>query len=134
MVRGLAASFGRWPGIGFALVLAGSVPSFFHRTAPAVRFSLSWACAKEVNPPLLSGMATSIVNVGCFLGAGILQPAVGWMLDRQWDGSLQAGTPHYGQAGFSSGMMLFLGAAWAGFIATLFVRETGCRNLIDSPP
>ena len=100
----------------------------------AASFSLSWACAKEVNSPLHSGMATSIVNVGCFLGAGILQPAVGWMLDRQWDGSLQAGAPHYGQAGFSSGMMLFLGAAWAGFIATLFVRETGCRNLSDSLP
>ena len=45
-------------------------------------FTLSWTVAKEVNRPEHSGMATSVVNVGIFLGAGILQPLVGWVLDR----------------------------------------------------
>jgi sugar phosphate permease len=45
-------------------------------------FTLSWTLAKEANPPEYSGIATSIVNVGIFLGAGILQPWVGWILDR----------------------------------------------------
>jgi hypothetical protein len=40
-------------------------------------FTLSWASAKEVNPPQLSGMATSVVNVGIFLGPAILQPSGG---------------------------------------------------------
>ena len=26
-------------------------------------FSLTWACAKEVNPPLLSGMSPSVANM-----------------------------------------------------------------------
>jgi sugar phosphate permease len=45
-------------------------------------FTLSWTIAKEANPPEFSGIATSIVNVGIFLGTGILQPWVGWILDR----------------------------------------------------
>ena len=45
-------------------------------------FTLSWAVAKEVNRPEHSGMATSVVNLGIFLGAGILQPLVGCVLDR----------------------------------------------------
>ncbi|MEO8755034.1 MAG: MFS transporter [Casimicrobiaceae bacterium] len=45
-------------------------------------FTLSWTVAKEVNRPEHSGMATSVVNLGIFLGAGILQPLVGWVLDR----------------------------------------------------
>ena len=45
-------------------------------------FTLTWAVAKEVNRPQYSGMATSVVNVGGFLGAGILQPLIGWQLDR----------------------------------------------------
>jgi hypothetical protein len=45
-------------------------------------FALTWVVAKEVNRSEHSGMATSVVNVGVFLGAGILQPLIGWQLDR----------------------------------------------------
>ena len=45
-------------------------------------FTLSWAVAKEVNRAEHSGIATSVVNVGIFLGTGILQPLVGWVIDR----------------------------------------------------
>ena len=45
-------------------------------------FTLSWTVAKEVNRPEHSGMATSVVNLGIFLGTGILQPLVGAALDR----------------------------------------------------
>jgi hypothetical protein len=45
-------------------------------------FTLSWTIAKEANPPQYSGIATSVVNVGIFLGTGILQPLVGWVLDQ----------------------------------------------------
>ena len=41
-------------------------------------FTLTWAVAKEVNRPEHSGIATVVVNVGIFLGTGILQPLVGW--------------------------------------------------------
>jgi multidrug transporter EmrE-like cation transporter len=34
-------------------------------------FSLTWACAKEVNPPMLSGMSTSVTNMGSFLAAPV---------------------------------------------------------------
>jgi sugar phosphate permease len=45
-------------------------------------FTLSWTIAKEANPPQHAGIATSVVNTGIFLGAGILQPLVGWVLDQ----------------------------------------------------
>ena len=45
-------------------------------------FVLTWTVAKEVNRPEHAGMATSVVNVGIFLGTGILQPLVGSLLDR----------------------------------------------------
>ncbi len=44
-------------------------------------FTIGWTLAKEANPPQVSGIATSVVNTGIFLGAGILQPLVGWVLD-----------------------------------------------------
>ncbi|MCF8176302.1 MAG: MFS transporter [Burkholderiaceae bacterium] len=92
-------------------------------------FTLSWASAKEVNPPLLSGMATSVVNVGVFLGPAILQPLVGWLMERSWDGKIEAGVRIYSAAEWRNGMLLMAVAAVAGWLATLFVKETGCRNV-----
>ena len=48
-------------------------------------FTLTWTIAKEANRHAHSGIATAIVNMGIFLGAGILQPLVGWVLDRAGD-------------------------------------------------
>lgn len=89
----------------------------------APSFTLSWACAKEVNPPALSGMATSVVNVGAFLGTAILQPLVGWAIDRAHAGSASP----LALADYQTGMAIMLGFSLAGLLAILFVRETYCR-------
>lgn len=81
-------------------------------------FTLSWSCAKEVNPPALSGMSTSVVNTGAFLGTAIMQPLVGWAIDHA-DGLPAA---HY-----RLGIAILLGFALMGLLATLFIRETYCR-------
>src|SRR5574343_1071850 len=61
----------------------------------AAGFSLTWACAKEVNPPQLAGMSTSIANVGGFAGAAIMQPLVGLLMDSVWTGRLVSGVRTY---------------------------------------
>ncbi|MEW5904316.1 MAG: MFS transporter [Pseudomonadota bacterium] len=96
---------------------------FFVMGLAAPSFTLSWACAKEVNPPALSGMATSVVNVGAFLGTAILQPLVGWAIDRAHAGS----SAPLGLADYQVGMGMMFGFAVIGLLAILFVRETYCR-------
>jgi sugar phosphate permease len=79
-------------------------------------FTLTWAVAKEVNRPEHSGMATAIVNVGIFLGTGILQPLVGWVLDRgRSQGELAAA--------WSTGIGILAAAALFGALMTAFIRE-----------
>ena len=75
-------------------------------------FTLSWTIAKEANPPQYSGIATSVVNTGIFLGAGILQPLVGWVLDR---GTLTGDT----LAAWDRGLLVLSGAAAIALLATL---------------
>jgi predicted MFS family arabinose efflux permease len=79
-------------------------------------FTLSWTVAKEVNRAEHSGIATSVVNVGIFLGTGILQPLVGWVIDR----GRAAGTI---DAAWHQGLTLIAGAAAFGALMTLAVRE-----------
>jgi predicted MFS family arabinose efflux permease len=83
-------------------------------------FTLSWAVAKEVNRPEHSGIATSVVNVGIFLGTGILQPLVGWVIDRG------RATGDVGAA-WQNGILLLAGAAAFGAAMTLLVREPARR-------
>jgi cyanate permease len=88
----------------------------------ATGFTLSWACAKEVNRPRYAGMATGLANTGGFLAAGILQPLVGWVLDQS-DGHATAAEA------FRPALAVLMLFASCGFIGALFIRETRCRNI-----
>lgn len=92
-------------------------------------FSLTWACAKEVNPPQLAGMSTSIANVGGFFGAAIMQPLVGWLMDQVWAGTLTNGVRVYSLGDFRFGLSVVIALAFFGLVAACFVRETRCKNL-----
>jgi predicted MFS family arabinose efflux permease len=83
-------------------------------------FTLSWTLAKEANPPQYSGIATSVVNTGIFLGAGILQPLVGWVLDR-------ARTSGAAEAAWDRGLIWLAGAAAFGLVMSLLVSGTRYR-------
>jgi sugar phosphate permease len=92
-------------------------------------FTLTWASAKEINPPALSGMATSVVNTGTFLGAAILQPLTGWVMDRGWDGKLLTGARVYSEQNYQLGLGIMFAFALTGLFGALFIRETNCRYL-----
>jgi sugar phosphate permease len=99
---------------------------FFTMGLCASSFTLSWTCAKEVNPHALSGMATSVVNIGAFLGTAIMQPLVGWAIDRSHYGM---GNTPLGLGNYQSGLAILTGFSLMGLIASLFIRETYCRYI-----
>ncbi len=96
-------------------------------------FTLTWASAKEVNPPALSGMATSVVNTGTFLGAAILQPLVGWVMDQGWSGNLVAGARVYSEQNYQTGLGIMLAFAVVGLIGAMTIRETNCQYIVIQP-
>ena len=85
-------------------------------------FVLGWACAKEINPPQIAGISTSVVNTGGFLGAAILPPVMGSVFDR-FGGHLLPVELY--QKAFLYGFI----AAALGYLATFLVQETHCRNI-----
>ena len=85
--------------------------------------SLSWACAKEVNPPELAGTATSVVNAGGILGPALFQPLVGWVLDVSSHGAAHSLEDWRRALGVLFAFVL------AGLASAFFVRETHARNV-----
>lgn len=103
----------RWP-------LAATLAWFLLMGLLIPGFTLAWTVAKEVNRPEHSGIATSVVNLGIFLGTGILQPLVGWVLDRGRAAGDVAGA-------WDTGILLLAGAAAFGALMTLLVRDKAAR-------
>lgn len=79
-------------------------------------FTLSWTIAKEANRREHSGISTSVVNLAIFLGAGVLQPLAGVLLDR-------ARATGDAGAGWSHAIALIAGAAALGALAAWVVPE-----------
>ena len=90
---------------------------------------ISFAFAKESVPAHLAGTVNGVINMGVISGPTLLQPAVGWMLDRNWTGGLFQGIRIYDLAAYRSGFLLMLGWALLSFVLLFFTRETRCRQM-----
>lgn len=87
-------------------------------------FVLTYALAKEIGPVAQAGMAVAVVNTGVFLGASLIQPLYGLILDRAWSGQLAAGVRAYSPAAYAAANAFMLGAAILALGAALAVKET----------
>ncbi len=92
-------------------------------------FVVTYAAAKEVVAPANAGMAIALVNTGLFLGAAIMQPLFGWVVDLTWDGALQEGVRRYDWASYRNGLWASAAFAALALAAATRLKETRCRNL-----
>lgn len=95
----------------------------------AAGFTLNWACVKEVNHPQRAGMAMSVVNIGAFVGAGILQPLLGAVMDASWGGRMADGARVYAFEDYQLALGIFFLCSLAGWLGSTRMQETRCRNL-----
>ncbi|BBO72918.1 MFS transporter [Desulfosarcina widdelii] len=92
---------------------------------------ISFAFVKESVPVRLSGTVSGVVNMGVMTGPMILQPAVGWVLDRMWAGDIASGVRVYSIDAYRSGFALMLAWITLSFVLLFFTRETGCRQTVE---
>ena len=71
--------------------------------------------------------------MGNMMGGMLMQPAVGWMLDRLWQGDLNGAVRVYDFAAYRAGFALMLGWLLAGWVLLALTRETHCRPLEAGP-
>ena len=89
---------------------------------------IGFAAGKESVPARFLGTITGAVNIGNMAGPAILQPAIGWVLDKQWSGQIANGVRTYGPSAFEKGFLLIV--AWSAVACVLIalIRETNCRQ------
>lgn len=91
-------------------------------------FVLNFAFAKESVPARLGGTVSGVANMGVMLGGMLMQPLVGFVLDRHWLGALSGGARVYDFEGYRAAFSLMLAWTAAALVLLAFTRETGCRQ------
>jgi MFS family permease len=114
-------------GLCLPLLVAVLIVTAFGSSSMIVTFSI----AKESVPERLSGTISGVANMGVMAGPMLLQPAVGEMLDRHWQGQMVDGVRVYGLAAYQAGFGLMLAWIAVALVLLFFVRETHCRQMVE---
>jgi MFS family permease len=92
---------------------------------------IGFAYAKESVPVDSAGAVSGICNMGVMMGPMLLQPAMGWILDRHWTGLMENGIRIYELEAYRWAFTLMLGWAFISCISLMFTRETACRQMTE---
>jgi MFS family permease len=90
---------------------------------------IGFAFIKESVPSSLAGTVTGVCNMGMEMGPMLLQPAIGWILDRNWHGGLENGIRIYDLSAYQLSFGLMIGLSLLGIMLIPFTRETYCQQL-----
>lgn len=114
------------PDIPLALLFLALIFSGFCTGSMIVAF----AFGKESVAPALAGTVSGVINMGIMLGPTIMQPLVGWVLDRQWQGQTVNSIRIYNLQAYQAGFGCMLGWLALAIVLLFLTRETFCRQLL----
>ena len=90
--------------------------------------TVCFGSVKELNDINYSSTSLGLMNM-CIVGAGaVMQPLIGWLLDSNWDGTMQAGARIYSAGNYSAAFFSLLVVNLAALIGALLLRETHCQQ------
>jgi MFS family permease len=90
-----------------------------------------FSSVRELNLPDFSSTALGLMNM-FIVGAGaVVQPLIGWLLDKNWDGRLVEGARVYSEQAFTTALMSLLVVTSFAFIGTFFLQETYGKQQVN---
>ena len=89
---------------------------------------IGYAFVKESVPFSFAGTVSGVCNMGTMMGAMILQPLMGWVLDRHWAGTMVSGVRIYPLEGYQSAFSLMIISSILAAILICFTTETRCQQ------
>ena len=91
---------------------------------------LGFAYSKEKVPIRYVGTISAITNIGNMLGPTLLQPGIGWMLDKRWTGELAHGTRLYSVHAFQAAFVLIVLWSTLSCVLISLTKETYCEQTV----
>ena len=101
---------------------------FFFGTASSSQ-AISFGLVIDNNRPETIGTASGLTNMGVIFAGVALQPIVGLLLDKFWDGTVRAGAPVYSTHDYQIALaMIPIAFLLALIISSFLIIETNCKK------
>lgn len=89
---------------------------------------LGFAYTRESVPVQYFGASNATVNIGNMVGPALLEPAIGWVLDKQWSGKTVGGVHVYSLHAYQAGLTLIVAWSALALLLLIFTKETHCKQ------
>lgn len=93
---------------------------------------IGFAFSREVTHPGAAGTVGGVVNMAVLGFAAIQQSAMGWILDRNWQGAMLDGARVYDAAAYHAAFVWLAISALGAVASVALTRETCCRLRFDA--
>jgi len=112
------------------LPLAGFVVTSAITSIASGSVVIGFAFGKESVPAQFLGTISGTVNIGNMIGPMILQPVVGYVLDRNWTGQASEGVHLYSAAAYQKGFLLMICWLAVSTLLLCMTRESRCHQTV----
>ena len=93
---------------------------------------IGFAFTKESLPLRYAGTAGGVVNMGVMTGPMVLQPLMGWILDRHWGGGMANGARIYGLEAYHAAFLFMIAYSVMAVLILSLTDETHCRQSVGA--
>jgi sugar phosphate permease len=91
---------------------------------------IGFAYCRESVPVQYFGASNATVNIGNMVGPALLEPAIGWVLDKTWSGKMAGGIRIYGLHAYHAGLLLIVAWSALALVLLTFTKETYCKQQV----
>ena len=68
-----------------------------------------------------------LINTTIVTGGAVFQPLIGWLLDLNWDGRMEAGARLYSMAAYQVAFLTLVASGSVALLVLAVIRETHCK-------
>jgi len=92
---------------------------------------IGYAFIKESVPLSVAGTVSGVCNMGVMVGPMVLQPLMGWVLDRNWNGIVENSVKIYPLNAYQAAFRLMLIGLILTAVFVCLTKETRCRQMVN---
>lgn len=90
---------------------------------------ISYPLVAESNPAILTATSISVVSFNAISGGAVFQPLVGYLLDKNWDGTKLHNIPVYSLQDYHHAFLIMPIAFVVALVVTWLLKETFCKSI-----
>lgn len=93
-------------------------------------FLSAFSITREINPNNISATALGFMNMLNMVGGALLQPFIGYLLDRNWTGETLADARVYSLVDYHLALAILPAIIFIALLLLPFIKETNCKVVV----